>query len=408
MKKRIALIGNMNNNFFALVRYLRDAGYDAHLFYRIGVEHFQPKSDTFSLNFSSFCHEVNWFNNEFLKCDINLVKDQLKGFEFFIGQGDEAAIATKADIQFDVYYPYGSDFYKYAWLPQKFTLFQKVYLKFIKRFKWSEVNTGTQSYFIRQTIINAKNVWLDITNKDYEKKLLDLGLKGLFKNIPMPFIYDLEYSNLDSVWDVHWKSSIEKIREENKFLVLYHGRQEWKKSKTYNANNFTTKNTHHLIYGFAKFVKKYPLTKTKLVMIEYGGDVDNSKKLIFELYISEYVVWLPKMYRKDLMFLIKNVDVCSGEFNKSYLTFGTVIEAMLMGKPVLNYREEQLYLDKYKSLYPCYNVREAHEIFEALESAYFQPTERIKIGEDAKIWVENNFINQPLSLLIQEIETPCN
>lgn len=30
---KIALIGNMNNNFFSITRYLRDLGCDAHLYY---------------------------------------------------------------------------------------------------------------------------------------------------------------------------------------------------------------------------------------------------------------------------------------------------------------------------------------------------------------------------------------
>ena len=45
-KKKIALIGNVNNNLFALMRHLRDLGYDAHLFHRPENDHFQPKADT--------------------------------------------------------------------------------------------------------------------------------------------------------------------------------------------------------------------------------------------------------------------------------------------------------------------------------------------------------------------------
>ncbi len=46
---KVALVDNMNNNFFAFARYLKDAGIDAHL-YEIpnnSMDHFKPQADTF-------------------------------------------------------------------------------------------------------------------------------------------------------------------------------------------------------------------------------------------------------------------------------------------------------------------------------------------------------------------------
>ena len=42
MKKKIALIGNMNNNFFSIARYLRDRSYQADLFLIDELDHFLP------------------------------------------------------------------------------------------------------------------------------------------------------------------------------------------------------------------------------------------------------------------------------------------------------------------------------------------------------------------------------
>ena len=46
-KIKVALIDNMNNNFFAMCRYLRDANIDAYL-YTISSkdDHFLPQADT--------------------------------------------------------------------------------------------------------------------------------------------------------------------------------------------------------------------------------------------------------------------------------------------------------------------------------------------------------------------------
>ena len=51
IKIKIACIGNMNNNMFCLVRYLRDKGYDAHLFLVDEFDHFLPGSDSYNLEY---------------------------------------------------------------------------------------------------------------------------------------------------------------------------------------------------------------------------------------------------------------------------------------------------------------------------------------------------------------------
>ena len=106
MSKRIALVGNMNNNFFAIARYLKDEGHNVHLFYRLGMDHFQPKADTFDLNYTSYCHEINWLKGStFYTIDEEAVKNDLQGFDIIIGQGDEAAIAAYCGFKTHIYYP---------------------------------------------------------------------------------------------------------------------------------------------------------------------------------------------------------------------------------------------------------------------------------------------------------------
>ena len=58
-KKKVALIGNMNNNNFTLLRILRDNKIDAHLFL-YSNETFQPQADTKNyLNWRSYIHNLN-------------------------------------------------------------------------------------------------------------------------------------------------------------------------------------------------------------------------------------------------------------------------------------------------------------------------------------------------------------
>ena len=403
--KKIALVGNMNNNFYALTRYLRDAGYDAHLFYRLAMQHFQPEADSYTDEYKTYCHCVDWLDNAFHNVDKKKVKQQLAGFDFYIGQGEEAAVAYLCGYKINVYYPYGSDVYKYATLPHEYTIVNKL-VSLVSNDKarptYTQMKEGTMAKYLNAAIVNADYLFADVTNVEFEQKLNALNYKGIYRNIPLPFVYVHEYEKLNQSYipDSSVADVINDIRSKHNFIILYHGRQEW---KTYH-NQFTGKNTHHLIQGFAKYIRQTPDFKGCLVMLEYGSDVEASKELIVALGIEAYVYWLPKMYRKELMYVIKNVDVCSGEFGYSYLTFGTVVEAMLMQKPVITHRQDDLYTGTYPNLYPCYNAREPEAICDEIAIAVTNTAKRLQMGVEAKEWIMNYFIKRPFNELLTVIE----
>jgi len=414
--KKVALIGNMNNNFFALARHLRDRGFDAHVFFRPAAEHFHPKADTFDLSDLNYCHEVDWFSIPDIVSANDQVLRDLDGFDFLIGCGDEAAMVSRAGATLDIYVPYGSDIYKYAHLPHDYTWHVKLRsilgLPGLPRYK--NLKYGTLSRYIYQAIKHARYIWWDYANEEVDSHLYKINPHGTILRYPVPFIYPKSYerlSNKTTNRDVHWGSIIETIRIENEFLLLYHGRQEWANTETYRNNHFSNKNTHHLILGFSEFIKSNPKSDARLIMIEYGGGVQMSKQLVRELELKERVIWFPLMYRKDIINLINNVDVCCGEFAKSYITFGTIVEAMLMGKPILHYRDDELYKDKYQSLYPLYNCREPSEIAACLEDALHDKERRIEIGKAAQEWVNRYIIEKPLSVMTSIISgtyvKPC-
>ena len=65
---KLALIGNMNNNNFSLLRYFRDAGVDAHLLLynndgQASCSHFRPQDDTFNYSvWKPFIHRTSIYN----------------------------------------------------------------------------------------------------------------------------------------------------------------------------------------------------------------------------------------------------------------------------------------------------------------------------------------------------------
>jgi glycosyltransferase involved in cell wall biosynthesis len=110
------------------------------------------------------------------------------------------------------------------------------------------------------------------------------------------------------------------------------------------------------------------------------------------------------MYRKDIMYLIHNVDVCCGEFKFSDLTFGTIVEAMLMGKPVIHHRKDEMFTEQYKDLYPMLHAKQPEEIAVAISKAISDKAALIEMGNNAKKWIMANFIERPMQHLINIIE----
>lgn len=74
------------------------------------------------------------------------------------------------------------------------------------------------------------------------------------------------------------------------------------------------------------------------MLFEYGESVLESKKLINELNIEENIIWLPKMSRKEIMFLLSSVDIGVGEFYNIEKRYGEVLDGKywhLGKKPLL-------------------------------------------------------------------------
>lgn len=396
MKQRIALIGNMNNNLFALARHLRDRGYAVRQFFADRSPHFHPSTDSFDARDRELIQPVNWLDRGFYYAPWDQVRQSLQGFDHYLGQGDEAAVACRAGLSFRIYFPYGSDVYKYAYLPGEFHWTQRWAARLFpgkRRLPHALMKAGTSAYYLRKAIVEADFLMADYTNEDFESRLEGLSPRGERLPLPLPFLYPPAYERADRMDQLpaSLRSRIRSIRDGADWLVLYHGRQEW---KTYH-NEFTSKNTHHLIKGFADFLLRHPQGKPRLVMLEYGSDVDASKALIAELGIGHAVQWMEKMERRALICLIDQVDLGSGEFGRSYLSFGTIMESMIRGKAVIHHREDGLYRH-YHRLYPMIHARSPEQISQGLSWAYTHREAVRDMGEEAREWVEQEFIQRPL------------
>ena len=119
---KIAIIGNMNNNGFSLMRYFNYLGYESHLFLfkndgKGAFEHFKPENDTWEYEkWEKYIHRMKISNGyrgiigypeklEFPFYSLYL-KNLFKDFDKLIGTGIAPAIFSRAGLKLDIFYPY--------------------------------------------------------------------------------------------------------------------------------------------------------------------------------------------------------------------------------------------------------------------------------------------------------------
>ncbi len=176
-----------------------------------------------------------------------------------------------------------------------------------------------------------------------------LDINNIYKRLkinplcfPIPMIYNLEETDHLRPEEDEGLSKYLTIFKKKDLVVFSHSRQLWKNLPPRFSNwgskkkKFVGKRNNVLIKGFALYVKSAKCKNPLLVLAEYGPDVENSKSLISELGIKDYVLWLPRMPRKKIMLLLKYVDIGADQFGNGFWG-GTALEIFSIGLPIINY-----------------------------------------------------------------------
>lgn len=410
---KIGLIGNMNNNNFALLRYLRDLGADAHLLLYANdgqgsLSHFKPECDTWEIEkWQSYVHQTDIPNTPIAALEFPLswilslrsalisvvenddwqrpvsrhkIIDAYGKFDRLVGSGITPATLDRVGLGLDIFYPYSSGV---------------EYLRtgeFLVRF---DGRLGTNRLIFtriaqRQAtgIRSAKHVLnseMGITND----VLLGIGTEP--KRLAIPMVFNRENypeapptRNLRDAWIAISRAD---------FTILHQARLMWRNPGNYSSEAWIkeNKNNHWLLHSFADLIKARPDIKTCLFIVEYGPDVDATKRLAIELGVETYIHWLPQMGRRELMWLLSHVSVGVGEFYnvRKMIWGGTGWEVLASGKPLLqgfNFEEAE-----FKEIYgypppPMLPVRTREDMLIQLLDMADHPEKPEEIGRGAKEW----------------------
>jgi hypothetical protein len=158
--------------------------------------------------------------------------------------------------------------------------------------------------------------------------------------------------------------------------------------------------------GLDLFKKKHPGLNFKLITFEYGNDIQESKKLINELDLNESIIWLPMMNRKEIMIAINLSDIGIGQFGIGWYSYGSIMEYMAMGVPVIHQRK--INNPKNQDKYPMINAKDAQEVANGLSKLYLDKIFYKKISDDTLNWFNKNFIKNPIKKFTKEIANQSN
>jgi hypothetical protein len=282
---KIACIGNMNNMLFQIGRYLMDEGNEVTFFLLEEFDHFLPEADTFESMEKYSIKKLGWNFETFTKVKALEIRNIFSGYDYLIGTDLAPAYLFKAGMKLDIYFPHGSDLYEYPFFryrnhpPQLWEI---------------PANIVSRAQF--KGIKETEAVSLDVSDEVYEKPYAKIRTKDQKRLVSPPFLYYKQYTehypSLSSQHDTFFE-----IRKQYKFIVFQQISQDWSMRGEFKID----KGNNHLINGFAAYLKENADYKkdSLLILMEYGGDVEKSKRLISELGIENNVRWFKKMQRKD-------------------------------------------------------------------------------------------------------------
>jgi len=383
---KIALVDNMNNNFFAIARYFRDMGIQADLFLIPNSTPmlFLPENDSFDdLKKSDWIKflPVGYGFLDYIFPKNNILKKTFHEYDKIIACGQAIGLLSRADIKIDLFIPYGADLFN-------FPIFQieKVSRK-ITRFLPSLVMALLRSKYQKLGIKAAGNTIVNINWSIAREAVDKLGLK--FVNLPRLMIYDNANPTQMGVKVFDFLSN-------NDFVVYSPTRHLWKTNSD-PLNDFEmyggVKRNDKLIRAFSEVIRNRLFKNPILVLFEYGTDVKYSKSLIKSLNITDFVTWLPEMPRKLMMAGMLKADFIADQFRKgmSATSAGVTNEAISCGVPIISNTEGAIY-DPDDPYYGCpiLQALTVDEIYYYFLDYSKDKQKYIVLGRSLKIWFEEN------------------
>lgn len=378
---KVALISNMNNNYFALLRYLRDMGVDAHLFrYMDEYNHFTPDNDSWELKrWEPFIHVLPFTYHGYTDTYANYpeqeVKQALQSFDILMGSGPTPAYLSRIGIYLDVFMAY------------------KTGIEYCREdISWRRPKLAIKTIRFNQLQQRSIGKALCMINSDYRPITLNMirktGVRTFDLGLPMVYSESLpSNAKMDALY-VEGMARMEK----SDFVICHLGRHIWKqtwRSKLKMIPFINNNANNKVIEAFARFIQAEKVDKALLVLFEYGPQVSLSKQLISELGIGNQVLWFPITPRRITMQIIQKCSLGIGDIGVGYWG-GKAMEFLSSGVPLINsISKEQKVLYEKKTGHavpPFIEINKFDELSSIFKIYYSSPKALDERAEQSLAW----------------------
>ncbi len=157
-------------------------------------------------------------------------------------------------------------------------------------------------------------------------------------------------------------------------------RQHWKDRDPSMAKG------NDIIFHAVSKLKKEGYTFS-IELVDWGRDVKDSKKLIAELNIDDYIVWIPSMKKRELWLKYLSVNAVIDQLVLPALG-GVGFETMTLGKRLLTAMDLEQGKRFFGSAPVLYNVRDVESLTSAMREVLNDPEDTKGVGEMASQWIK--------------------
>lgn len=419
---KVALIGNMNNNNFAMLRYFRDLGVDAHLFLyeedgRFASAHFAHTSDThYPEKYDAHITRTNIHNHQSEVLSGNVIcraafyamycvakmkkiphaivykpprldtKREIRrlfaDYDVLIGSGYSPAIFSAVGMDLTMFHPYSTGVEGIGSVDERVGIGRSRF-NFWMTYPFYLLCRGRQIAALKRTKI--------LISPDGEASLKtfkeDVGREGQI--LALPTFYNLE--EIPAGIPAHLQPIHDRIRQHDVAFV-FHARHLWQRAKDMSEAEYskTSKNNNWVFEAFATLRDQRKDTSPLLISFNYGADAPASIALCAQLDIEDNVLWLPTMSRKDIALILSWCDAGIGEFYSEQIIWGgTGWETLAAGKPLIQgyLYEDEAFAQQYGyPAPPLLKVRSRDDVLVHLLSIADDSGQARQIGKASRTW----------------------
>lgn len=152
-------------------------------------------------------------------------------------------------------------------------------------------------------------------------------------------------------------------------------------------HDWAIKGTHLHLQAFPLICQALPTKQSKIILVSWGFEIENSRQLIKKLGYEDQVIWFPPLCRESLISFMQSADVVLDQMALPCFG-GTAPQALAVGTPVImSYKPEStaFIVKQPAPIIPAFSPSEICEgVLKALDEKWL-----VCFQQQAREWVDN-------------------